>query len=418
MDSPRIPPASAESLEPPNEGGAPPPAWIERGTPAYARVGFALFLAGFSTFALLYCVQPLLPEFARHYRVSPGESSLALSLTTGFLALAILLAGALSQGLPRRGLMFGSMAAAAVLNLAAAAAPNWPLLLLARALEGFVLGGVPAVAMAYLAEEIHPRNLGKSMGLYVAGTAFGGMMGRVGMGLLTEIASWQVAMAILGGLCLLAAVGFLLLLPPSRNATVQRGLGARHHLRTWGGLLARPALMRILLIAFCVMSVFVTIFNYAGFRLSAPPYALGQTAIAMIFLAYGFGIFASSTAGSLADRFGRRSLLLAGLGLMAAGVATTLAGSLVLVILGIVLVTIGFFAAHSVASGWVGPLAGPAKGHAASLYLLFYYAGSSISGSAAGWAWEHGGWGAVAGFCFVFVAAALVLAARMREARA
>ncbi|WP_198411834.1 hypothetical protein [Microvirga flavescens] len=47
------------------------------------------------------------------------------------------------------------------------------------------------------------------------------------------------------------------------------------------------------------------------------------------------------------------------------------------------------------ASGSVGPLAGPAKGHAASLYLLFYYAGSSITGSVGGWFWQHGGWSSI-----------------------
>jgi MFS family permease len=86
----------------------------------FARISFALFLAGFSTFSLLYCVQPLLPEFARDFGLSPAQSSLALSLATGALALAIFTMGALSQALPRRGLMATSMVLAALLNLAAA----------------------------------------------------------------------------------------------------------------------------------------------------------------------------------------------------------------------------------------------------------------------------------------------------------
>jgi MFS family permease len=142
------------------------------------RISLALFLAGFATFSLLYCVQPLLPVFARHYGISPAASSLSLSLSTGFLAAAIICAAAVSEGLGRRGVMFASMTLAALLNIAAGLAPGWHLLLLARAAEGFVLGGVPAVAMAYLAEEIPPRMLGRAMGIYVAGTAFGGMSGR------------------------------------------------------------------------------------------------------------------------------------------------------------------------------------------------------------------------------------------------
>jgi hypothetical protein len=62
--------------------------------------------------------------------------------------------------------------------------------------------------------------------------------------------------------------------------------------------------------------------------------------------------------------------------------------SLPVVAIGILLVTIGFFGAHAVASGWVGRLAGDAKGHASSLYLLSYYMGSSFVGSAGGWFWQ------------------------------
>jgi YNFM family putative membrane transporter len=193
----------------------PLPEGMARGAPAYARASLALFLAGFSTFSLLYCVQPLLPEFSRSFHIGPAESSLALSLTTGALALAIFAMGALSQALPRRPLMFASMASAALFNLLAGIAPWWPAMLGFRLLEGLALGGVPAVAMAYLAEEIHSRDLGRAMGLYVAGTAFGGMAGRVGMGVLTDLTSWRGAMIAISIADLAAAAGFALLLPAS-----------------------------------------------------------------------------------------------------------------------------------------------------------------------------------------------------------
>jgi hypothetical protein len=59
--------------------------WIERGSTAYRRISVALFLAGFSTFSLLYCVQPLLPAFSTEFAIGATQSSLALSLATGFL---------------------------------------------------------------------------------------------------------------------------------------------------------------------------------------------------------------------------------------------------------------------------------------------------------------------------------------------
>lgn len=114
---------------------APRPAGIMRGTSDYTKASLALFLAGFSTFSLLYCVQPLLPAFAAHFGIDAATSALSLSVTTGALALAIFAAGAFSQLASRRRLMFGSMAVAAVMNLAAAVAPGWSTLLTARLLE-------------------------------------------------------------------------------------------------------------------------------------------------------------------------------------------------------------------------------------------------------------------------------------------
>lgn len=389
------------------------PSWVRRGTPAYRNAGYALFLLGFASFSLIYCVQPLLPEFARTFGVSPTESSLALSLTTGLLAISIVLAGAFSQALGRRGLMFVSMALAALLNIAAGLIPNWHGLLVTRALEGIVLGGVPAVAMAWLAEEIDPAHLGKAMGLYIGGTAFGAMMGRVGMGLMTEYASWHVAMIVLGLLCFASAVGFLLLLPPSRNFVRQPGFDPRFHLAAWATHLRNPRLLRVYALGFALTSIFSALFNYSTFRLTAAPYLLSPSKVSMIFLAFAFGIVSSSLAGHLADRFGRRPLLLAGFSTMFAGVALTLPASLLSVSVGIALAATGYFIGHSVASGAVGPVAGVHKGHAASLYLLFYYMGASLTGSVAGWGWQHGGWPAVAAVTGGFAVVGIVLSSTL-----
>lgn len=390
--------------------------WVQVGTGAYRRISAALFLAGFSTFSLLYCVQPVLPELAAYFSLSPAGSSLALSASTGCLALAIFVAGALSQGRDKRRLMFVSMALAALCNVAAALAPAWGALLAARALEGVLLGGVPAVAMAYLAEEIHPRGLGFSMGLYIGGTAFGGMAGRIGMSMLADAWGWRVALAAMGALGLLAAVGFVLLLPrAARSRDVQAGgQGLAHHLSAWRAHLATPALARLFACAFVLMGVFVSLFNYVGFRLALPPYGLSQTQIGLVFAAYLFGMVASPAAGALADRRGRGPVLVGGVALMAAGVLLTLATPLPVVMAGIALLTFGFFVAHAVASGWVGRLAETAKGHASSLYLLAYYLGSSVLGSVGGWFWQHGRWPGMAGFALVLLGAALALALRLR----
>ncbi|MFX6798334.1 MFS transporter, partial [Acinetobacter baumannii] len=110
--------------------------WIHKGTKAYKHAGFALFLVGFASFSLIYCVQPLLPAFSQSFQISPASSSLALSLTTAFLAISIVLSSAFSQAIGRRGVIFTSMLCAAILNIVSMFTPNWHSLLIARALEG------------------------------------------------------------------------------------------------------------------------------------------------------------------------------------------------------------------------------------------------------------------------------------------
>lgn len=392
------------------------PAGVSPRSAAYKRIALALFLAGFSTFSLLYCVQPLLPAFAREFGLGAASSSLSLSLSTGMLAVSILCAGALSERTGRRGLMFASMTLAALFNVFAALSPSWNLLLVWRALEGFALGGVPAVAMAYLAEEIASEGLGFSMGLYVGGTAFGGMVGRIGMSVLEEHFSWRTAMLAIGVVDLVAAAAFVMLLPPSRRFVKRTDLTLRHHFRLWGAQLRHARLPFVFAIGFLVMGAFVTIYNYAGFRLTAAPFNLSSTACGLIFGAYLFGMVSSSSAGALADRLGRAPVLVSGLLVFAAGLALTLSHSLVAIVVGIVLVTIGFFIAHSVASGWVGHLAGSAKGHAASLYLLAYYLGSSVLGSVGGTFWQHGAWTSVAAYVAVLLVLGLLAARRLGRA--
>jgi YNFM family putative membrane transporter len=385
------------------------------GTAAYLRVSLGLFLAGFTTFTLLYCVQPLLPVFAAHFQVSPSQSSLALSLSTAALAFAILVAAVLSEGVGRRGLMFVSILAASILNLGCALATDWATLLVLRTLEGFMLGGMPAVAMAYLAEEIDPRGLGLAMGLLVGGNAFGGMTGRVLVGILTESASWQIALAALGGLGVASSVGFILLLPPSHNFQRRAGFDPGFHLRAWYGHLRDPALLPLFLIPFLAMGSFIALYNYAGFRLSQPPFSLNQRQIGWIFTVYLFGIAASFVAGGLADRLGRNRVLPGGLMLAMAGVGITLLPGLETMILGIIVITTGFFTTQSIASGWVGRLAIGTKGHAASLYLLAYYAGSSLIGWGGGWFWGFGGWTAVALFTLGLYCIGLLAALRVNR---
>ena len=138
-----------------------------KGTAGYRRLTLAMLFAGFSTFSLLYSVQPLLPVFAQQFAVNAEGASLAVSLATGPLAIGILFAGALSDRIGRRSMMVAAMFLAGLFSLATAVAPDWTTLLALRFATGVALAGVPAVAMAYVAEEVDAGSVGSAMGLYI-----------------------------------------------------------------------------------------------------------------------------------------------------------------------------------------------------------------------------------------------------------
>ncbi|SDE80379.1 MFS transporter, YNFM family, putative membrane transport protein [Massilia sp. PDC64] len=378
------------------------------------RTNRALFFGGFSCFALLYCVQPLMPLLAHDFGLTPAQSSLSLSLSTGALAVSLLFSSVLSDRLGRKSMMVVALVVAALMTVLAAFARTYPQLLAARTLLGFALGGMPAVAMAYLSEEIEPASLGVSMGLYISGNAFGGMVGRVLAAVLSDFVSWRAAFAVMGVAGLLAAWEFWRSLPASRNFRPSSG-GVPALLHGLRGHFGDAGLPWLFALSFLLMGCFVSAYNVIGFRLLGAPFGLRQSVVGGISLLYLLGIFSSVWAGRRADRLGRRHVLWTVMGTMLAGLLLTLAHNVPVIVAGMAIFTFGFFASHSIASSWVGRRARAQQALASALYLCFYYLGSSLVGWLCGVLWEHGGWGGVVALLGVLLGAALLIALRLRR---
>nr|WP_246871240.1 MFS transporter [Pantoea ananatis] len=379
--------------------------WIVRGTRPFMRVTLALFSAGLATFALLYCVQPILPVLSAQFGISPAASSISLSISTAMMALGLLVTGPLSDAIGRKSVMVTALMLAAICTLLSATMTSWHGILLMRGLIGLSLSGVAAVGMTYLSEEIHPSVVAFSMGLYISGNSIGGMSGRLISGVLTDFFSWRIAIAAIGCFALAAALMFWRILPESRHFR-PASLRPRHltinfrlHWRDAGlPLLFAEGLL--------LMGAFVTLFNYIGYRLLGAPWHLSQAVVGLLSVVYLTGSWSSPKAGALTSRFGRGPVMFGSTLIMLMGLLLTAFNGIALIFIGMMLFTAGFFAAHSVASGWIGPRARRAKGQASSLYLFSYYVGSSVAGTAGGFFWHQFGWGGLT----LFISALLLLA--------
>jgi YNFM family putative membrane transporter len=388
--------------------------YIEKDTPAFIRTVLALFSGGFATFALLYCVQPMMPVLSREFSINAAQSSLILSVSTAMLAIGLLITGPISDRLGRKPVMVFALFSAAFFTIASALMPTWEGVLVTRALVGLSLSGLAAVGMTYLSEEIHPQHIGLAMGLYIGGNAIGGMSGRLITGVLSDFVSWHTSLLIMGLIALGAAGLFWKFLPPSRNFR-PNPLNARNLLEGFVLQFRDAGLPLLFLEGFLLMGAFVTLFNYIGYRLLADPYNLSQAVVGLFSVVYLSGIYSSAKIGALADRLGRRNVLWAVIVLMLMGLALTLFAPLAVVVIGVLLFTFGFFGAHSVASSWIGRRAIKAKGQASSLYLFSYYVGSSVAGTGGGVFWHYAGWNGIGVFIGLVLLAALGVALKLAK---
>ncbi|WP_180173748.1 MFS transporter [Acinetobacter sp. YH01024] len=388
--------------------------YIEYGTRPFHAILFSLFLAGFAIFSSLYCVQPMMPIFADYFHVSPTHSSFPLSFSTIALAIGLLFTGLISDRFGRKPVMVTALFLAASLSIISSIFALWEIFLLNRVLIGLSVSGVAAVAMTYIGEEIAQKDIGFAMGLYISGTAIGGMGGRLIARVLIDYISWQNAMMIIGIINLCIATAFFLLLPASQYFQAYPIRFNRFY-ESFVKNLADPKLRILFLQGFILMGCFVSIFNYMSYHLLEEPYQLSQTWIGLISIAYLAGIYSSPRAASWGKRFGRAKVLPSMLIMMLLGLLIMLIPAFWSVILGLIVFTFAFFAAHSTASSWVSVQSLQYRAVGSSLYLFCYYLGSSILGSSSGLVWEISGWIGLTSFIAVILMIGLFLAIQLNK---
>ncbi|UUZ60197.1 MFS transporter [Nocardioides sp. B-3] len=288
-----------------------------------------------------------------------------------------------------------------------------------RCLMGVALAGLPAVATAYLREELHGSTHARAAGLYIGGTALGGMAGRLVTGYAGELAGWRWALGAAALLALACAIVVRRMLPESRHfSPAPTGVGAM--LAMARRAVADRALVGLYVIGGCSVGALVAMLNVIGFRLEAPPFGLGLGAASPVFLVYPLGTLSAAAFGRLADRIGRRAVLPIGTVVAVAGAVLTLSSSLPVLVAGLSLLVIGFFAVHGVASGWVPARAhagGVSAGRAASFYTFTYYLGASIFGSPGAKVWTGVGWSGVVALTVTLLLVTGALALRLRVTR-
>jgi YNFM family putative membrane transporter len=379
-----------------------------QGSQRFRYIKLCIFFSGLSVFAQLYLFQPMLPMAAEQFGVSVGDTSLLVSSSTIGMALGLLFFAFKADSYSRKSLMVFSLISSALLTIISTWIPSLSLLIAIGVLKGFIVSGVSAVALAYLTEEVNALAVPAAISMYLSGNTIGGMSGRILATLMAGEFGWRNAVLLIGIESFILGIVFWKLFPESRFFNPQK---TDYHLKVkqMKFFLTNPYMLRLYCTAALLMGAFVSVYNYLTFRLEAKPFSLSHFIIAFIFLMYIFGVFGTMIAGRLSKRFSMNDILKGSILFMLTGASLLLSENIYILIFGLGLFTLSFFAAHTMASQMTALYAKRGKSSATSIYWLFYYFGSSILGSGTGYLLHAYSWNIFIGILIISVIAALLL---------
>ncbi|WGV99150.1 MFS transporter [Vibrio sp. YMD68] len=363
----------------------------EFGSTRYKKITLSLALGSFLVFCNLYLFQPILPLLAKEFTVSETQINGLFAASTFALSIFLVPWAICSESFGRKKVMLGGIFSMPLIGLLMLLSDSFWLLLLTRGLMGVALAAFASVAVAYMVEELSPKAFGQAIGGYIAANSLGGISGRILGGTLTEMFSWQTAVATMAIFTFIGAVIVGLLLPNQDNFTPQRGLFF-HHNRALVKHIKNKTLWFAMLIGGINFALFVNLYSVMGFRLVSAPHYLPIGAASLIFLCYLAGTLSSKLTGKWAQHKQPISGMVTGSIISMLGMWAALVDHLPMMVIGLLLVSFGAFFTHTLAYSWISQRAEHAKATATALYLVHYYIGGSLGGFFLIYCWQHGGW--------------------------
>lgn len=405
------PPERAHSRD--TRASAPP---SERLDAARLRGLIATNLGASVAFASMYSTQPVLPQIGRDFHVDAATAGLTMLAVTFALALASLSAGRIADRLGSRRVMVTCGIALFVLSVLAAFAPTFPILVGIRAAQGLVVPGIIVSGLAFLHNDLPASWRGRVSGVYIATNTIGGLVGRLGVGLLVEAITWRGGLLFVAGVVALGTIILIVGMP--------RTPAGAHSAQASASEQAEPAHVPVRTIAArlwwapliggTVFFPFLCVFTFMPYRLEGAPFNFSPAHANLFYLVYILGAGASLASGQISDRIGRRPTIHVALFLTAIGLALSLLSVFVAALAALAIIAIGSLAAHATANASVSDGAndlGPrARATALSLYSTGFYIGGGLGAFVPGFGWENFGWPGVVAPCALAVVCAAVVA--------
>jgi len=269
-------------------------------------------------------ILPLLPFYAQEFRATPLQIGLLFSSYSLTQLLFAPLLGRLSDRVGRRPVLLASIAGGALSYVLFALAPSYAVLLISRSLSGVAAANY-GIAQAYMADVSAPEDRSRAMGLvgaafglgFILGPALGGILASAGGPRLVPLTA-----------AALSGVNFALAffaLPESLSPELRSGagegvswLGLSDLRNVWRDAPLRGLMLLFFLVMFCFSMMETTLALFCQARFG---FGRRETSWLFVFVGVVLVVIQGGLIGRLVRRFGERSLILAGIVLMAAGLA-------------------------------------------------------------------------------------------------
>ncbi|MBA1420557.1 MAG: MFS transporter [Epsilonproteobacteria bacterium] len=363
------------------------------------KTSLILFFIVTIIFSTIYTPQAILPELQDYFDTSIAQTNLLLFGMLFVLMLATPMYAPLVRRYEKKKLMLFSIGFLACSVLVSAWASNFYWLLFSRVLQGIFIPGITAIMLSYV-QEIYPKkHRGLGMGIYMAATGFGAVLGRLLAGWMTQWYGWREAFGLFAVLLMVAWAVMYIGLPSSKSTSNGRAIDKKMIL----SYLKSFKTLSVLLVTMVVFFSFMAVSSFVTYRLAEAPFSLDASALGNTFLVLLVAVIVSPLAGKYSDTLGRVKVLFLGIVILLAGIVLSTIGSYILILLGLGLVTVGMFSVQAVAPTYLGDLVPDDKATAAVLYQTFFYFGGAMGTLLPAVAWNYGGYDDVALLCFGLV---------------
>jgi MFS transporter, YNFM family, putative membrane transport protein len=365
----------------------------------------------------LFAVQAILPALTAAYGVSPAAMGTAVNASTFGMAVGGLAVALLSRRIDRRWGVLASLAVLAAPTALLATAPDLAVFTALRVVQGLCMAAAFTLTLAYLGENYSAQDAAGAFAAYITGNVASNLFGRLisasvadHLGLAPNF--YVFALLNLAG----AALVFFTLKSTKKMACAPMPEARPSPFAVWAEHFRNPALAAGFAIGFCILFAFIGTYTYVNFVLVEPPYALGMQALGFVYFVFLPSIVTTPLAGRAVARFGARPTLWASLAIAGAALPLMLLGNVAAMMAGLVLMGVGTFMAQATATGFVSRAATTDRGAASGLYLASYFLGGLAGAFVCGLAYTMLGWPGTVAAIGVSLAAAALMAPRLRTA--